>query len=79
MLERMTTKYPKTIPLSPDEFKANRFVTEAGAAALLGVSHMTLRRMDLRGEGPPRLKLSDRMVRYRLADIEAWVEERARA
>jgi len=73
------TKYSKPTPISPEDFKANQFVTESGAAALLGVSHMTLRRMDERGEGPPRLKLSDRMVRYRLADIEAWVAEQTGA
>jgi predicted DNA-binding transcriptional regulator AlpA len=61
------------------DLDANRYVTEAAAAHLLGVSYRTLYRMAERGEGPPRLKLSDRMVRYRLADIEAWVNERAGA
>ena len=58
-----------------DDLDAHRFITEAGAAHLLGISTMTLIRMAKRGEGPPRLKLSDRMVRYRLADVEAWARE----
>jgi predicted DNA-binding transcriptional regulator AlpA len=62
-----------------DDLDRHRFLTEAAAAHLLGISTMTLIRMARRGEGPPRLKLSDRMVRYRLADVEAWVRERERA
>jgi len=62
-----------------DDLDAHRFLTEAATAHLLNVSTMTLIRMAKRGEGPPRLKLSDRMVRYRLADVEAWVRERERA
>lgn len=29
-----------------------------------------------RGEGPPMVKISRRMVRYRRPDVEAWLAER---
>ena len=41
----------------------------------LGVSTGTLRRWRAAGVGPPARKLGN-LVRYRPADVHAWVEER---
>jgi predicted DNA-binding transcriptional regulator AlpA len=64
----------KNPPTSAD---SQQWLTEAGAAYRLGYSTDTLRRMAQRGEGPPRLKLSTRTVRYRAADVDRWAAERA--
>jgi predicted DNA-binding transcriptional regulator AlpA len=57
---------------------ANRVVSETVAAKLIGLSVDTLRRACMRGEGPPRLRLSPRRVGYRLRDLDAWLSERSR-
>ena len=42
---------------------------------LTGVSSSTLEKWRLTGEGPPYLKLN-RLVRYRSADVDAWLVAR---
>ena len=45
------------------------------AASLLGFPEQTLRRWRVRGGGPPYAKIGGR-VRYRHADLAAWIEGR---
>jgi predicted DNA-binding transcriptional regulator AlpA len=45
--------------------------------ALLGVSKMTLDRIEARGDGPRKVRLSARRIGYRLRDIEKWLDGRA--
>ena len=52
-------------------------VSEPAAATLLGIGYTTLRRMRMRGEGPPFIVLGSRLVRYRDADLEQWLARRA--
>jgi prophage regulatory protein len=61
-----------------DNTAENRVVSETAAAEFLGLSVDTLRRVCMRGEGPPRLRLSPRRVGYRLRDLDAWLNERPR-
>jgi Helix-turn-helix domain len=49
-------------------------VTEAHAAALLGLAPETLRAMRSSGQGPAFFRV--RRVSYRIADLAAWLEER---
>jgi hypothetical protein len=49
--------------------------TEA-AAEMLGRSPATLATLRVRGGGPPFVRLSARCVRYRVADLVDYVEER---
>ena len=42
-----------------------------------GLSKATVYRLLERGEFPPRVKLSTRCVGWRVADIDAWLAERA--
>lgn len=42
------------------------------AAVYLGVSPGFLEKAALRGDGPPMLKLSARLVVYDRADLDAW-------
>lgn len=52
-------------------------ISEPAAAAILGIGHTTLRRMRMRGDSPPFIVLGSRLVRYREADLERWLTERA--
>ncbi len=45
------------------------------AAAILGFKEQTLRKMRIHGGGPPYLKLN-RTVRYRVRDLEEWLDAR---
>jgi predicted DNA-binding transcriptional regulator AlpA len=74
MMRGMTNTSTKPLPPTADP---QQWLTEAAAAHRLGYSTDTLRRMARRGEGPPRLKLSMRTVRYRAADVDRWAAERA--
>lgn len=47
-------------------------VDEQGASALTCISVSSLQKMRGRGDGPPYAKLGNR-VRYRVADLEAYV------
>jgi predicted DNA-binding transcriptional regulator AlpA len=59
-----------------DPVDALRVVSEPTAAGILGVSPDTLKRMVARGQGPRRLKISQRRVGYRLSDVMAWLNQR---
>ena len=46
------------------------------AAARLGISPTILKRMRLRGEKPPALRLSARVVRYSVGGLQQWLDQR---
>lgn len=48
-----------------------RHLTIKDLAARLGVSEQAVRHHRMRGYGPPSFSVG-RLVRYRLADVEAW-------
>lgn len=50
-------------------------VDEDAAAARIGLAVSTLQKKRVSGDGPPFVKLG-RAVRYRLADLDAWVAAR---
>jgi excisionase family DNA binding protein len=54
----------------------DELLTEAELAQLLKVSVGTIRRWRAEGTGPPALRLG-RGVRYRRADVDAWLERQA--
>jgi predicted DNA-binding transcriptional regulator AlpA len=45
-------------------------------AAQLGISRAALELRRRRGSGPPFVRVSPRMIRYRVADLEAWLAAR---
>ncbi len=65
---------------SPDTDPAflDRLIHEQAAADFLSVSIRTLQAWRVRGGGPRYCKIG-RAVRYRRADLTAWVEEKTRA
>jgi hypothetical protein len=51
-------------------------VTEAGAAAILDVPPRTLQWRRLAGKGPPFVRISSRVIRYRRSDLVQWINAR---
>ena len=45
---------------------------------MLGVSRATIHRLDQSGEGPPKIRLSERRVGRRLGDVRSWLQARQR-
>ena len=42
----------------------------------LGISERNFQRLESRGEGPPKTRLSEGRVGYRVCDIKAWLDAR---
>lgn len=51
-------------------------LTRAQAAARLSLSVKTLHNLASAGDGPPFLYITPRSPRYRVADLDAWIESR---
>jgi len=47
-------------------------VDTESAAQFLSLAPKTLAHMRCRGDGPPYVRVNARIIRYRLADLEAW-------
>jgi predicted DNA-binding transcriptional regulator AlpA len=54
----------------------DRLITERATAEILGISRDTLRRLNRRGEGPLRRKISPRRVGYKVSEVEAYRDGR---
>ena len=50
----------------------DRLINEKTTAIILGISRDTLRRLNRRGEGPTRRKISPRRVGYKASEVEAY-------
>lgn len=53
-------------------------IRQEEAARLLGVSPRALEAWRYRGGGPKFIRISGRCIRYRRADLQAWIAERER-
>jgi len=53
--------------------------TEEKAASYLGISKAHLMRLRKAGQGPRFVRLGERRLAYRRADLDAWLEQRASA
>jgi excisionase family DNA binding protein len=51
-------------------------LTPIKAARYLGVSEASLRFWRSEGKGPRHFKAGEKLVRYRRADLDAWIEAR---
>ncbi len=56
--------------------EAGEHLTLAETADWLRCSSRTLQRLLETGEGPPVVRLSERRLIFRLADVRQWVEQR---
>jgi predicted DNA-binding transcriptional regulator AlpA len=54
-----------------------RILSEGELARYLRVSRACLRRWRAVGQGPPWLRVGKRLVRYDMAALRRWIEERA--
>lgn len=54
-------------------------LSEKEVAQLTGFSIRTLQGWRWRGTGPLFIRVSPRCIRYRLSDVEAWIEQRLRS
>lgn len=75
----MQPEHPATPPAA--KLAAGYLLTDTEVAALLGASLQTVRNWRWRGrnEGPRFVKLGGRMVRYRPADVQAFIEGQGKA
>ena len=53
--------------------------TRQETAKILGISVRTLTRLEQRGEAPPRVKISDRIIGYRTSAIDQFLNARTMA
>ena len=51
------------------------FLTVSEAADYLGISKKTLQRWRLDHKGPAYAKLNNKLIRYRLADLDEWMNQ----
>ena len=54
-----------------------KLVNDKDAAKYLDLATQTLRNWRFLGKGPRYIKMSKRCVRYKLEDLEAWVNQHA--
>lgn len=65
--------------MSQNQSRTPRLLDPKQAAAVLGVSWRTLERWRRHGAGPVFLRMSARSIRYRLSDVERWLDQQRRA
>src|SRR5437879_1313265 len=76
--KRLARKFLRGVrPQEPSEILAglDRVVSEPVAAEIVGFSKDTLRRKFRQGLGPPRVRLSEHRIGYRLSDLYAYLEQ----
>lgn len=56
--------------------KLRRIVRPSDAAAMLGVSRMTVYRLETAGKIPPRVRVTDHVVGWYADDLAAYLESR---
>lgn len=56
----------------------NQLISEKEAAVFLGFTPRFLQARRIRGGGPQFVRISRRAIRYRIRDLEKWIEERMR-
>ncbi len=59
------------------KIQSRSFLKETDVARMWGITDRALQAMRLRGDGPPYHKIG-RLVRYRLSDLELWLDQRRR-
>ncbi|MGO1971582.1 MAG: helix-turn-helix transcriptional regulator [Propionibacteriaceae bacterium] len=64
--------------ISADTTTPSPVLDSAAAANYLGVGHSTIREWRYLGTGPRYAKIR-RLVRYRVVDLDQWLEDQVRA
>jgi predicted DNA-binding transcriptional regulator AlpA len=58
------------------DIEAIRVLNRRDAIAQLGLSERTFQRLEASGDGPPKTRLSEGRVGYRVCDLAAWLDAR---
>lgn len=53
-----------------------RVLTREDTIKTLGLSRATWERLERRGDVPPKTKLSQNRIGYRVTDVKAWLKDR---
>ena len=56
--------------------EAVRVLNRREVIAQLGLSERTFQRLEATGEGPPKTRLSEGRVGYRVCEVAAWLDAR---
>lgn len=64
--------------MAQNEVADNKLLTTYGASQYLNVSGSTLIRWRAKGIGPAYIKLSRKLIRYKLEDLDAYISEHRR-
>jgi predicted DNA-binding transcriptional regulator AlpA len=67
---------PEVIALLSINLSPLKVLTRAQVIALLGFSKTTFDRLEAKGLGPPKIKLADRRIGYRVCDLQLWGDAR---
>jgi predicted DNA-binding transcriptional regulator AlpA len=71
---------PASIPSPGSPWPAeDTILTTIQAAAMIGCHRGTLENLRRLGEGPPRIRITDRRIGYRLGDLRKWLQARVQA
>jgi predicted DNA-binding transcriptional regulator AlpA len=59
-----------------DSLDAIRVLNRSETLKIVGLSDRTWDRIEERGEGPPKTRISKGRIGYRVCDIRAWLDRR---
>jgi predicted DNA-binding transcriptional regulator AlpA len=59
-----------------DDFFASRVLNRSETIRLVGLSDRTWDRLEAAGDTPPRTRISQRRIGYRVSDIREWLDRR---
>jgi predicted DNA-binding transcriptional regulator AlpA len=79
-LRSQRTEFRRELPHSEDGgnsvIEQYNALTPGQASKYLGVSEAALRLWRSRGEGPRHFRAGEKLIRYRRADLDSWIETR---
>jgi predicted DNA-binding transcriptional regulator AlpA len=59
-----------------EELESIRVLTRSQTLKVVGLSDRTWDRLEARGETPPKTRISECRIGYRLIDIKSWLDRR---
>jgi predicted DNA-binding transcriptional regulator AlpA len=60
----------------PEDLDAIRILNRSQTIRMVGLSDRTWDRLEAAGDTPPRTRISQGRIGYRVADIRAWLDRR---
>jgi predicted DNA-binding transcriptional regulator AlpA len=62
-----------------DDIEAIKVLNRRDAIKHLGISERNFQRLEAHGDGPPKTRLSEGRIGYRVSDIASWLDARREA